>query len=146
MADLDSKRKFSNEPYVRRIEKPWGWEIHFVPDNKPYMGKVLHIKAGARLSLQYHDKKEESWWLLSGRAKLLIDNSGGKLEELELKTGVGYSSHIGQRHRLVGVTNCDIVEVSTPEIGTTFRLEDDYQRAGRNEDERERELRNQEEI
>jgi len=144
MADLDSKRKFSNEPYVRRIEKPWGWEIHFVPDNKPYMGKVLHIKAGARLSLQYHDKKEESWWLLSGRAKLLIDNSGGKLEELELKTGVGYSSHIGQRHRLVGVTNCDIVEVSTPEIGTTYRLEDDYSRG--DETPQQRELRNQRKI
>ena len=140
MADFDSKRKFSNEPYVRRIEKPWGWEIHFVPDNKPYMGKILHIKAGARLSLQYHDKKEESWWLLSGRAKLLIDNSEGKLEEIELKSGVGYNSQIGQRHRLIGITDCDIIEVSTSEVGTTFRLEDDYKRE--DETEEQRELRN----
>ena len=140
MADFDSKRKFSNEPYVRRIEKPWGWEIHFVSDNKPYMGKILHIKAGARLSLQYHDKKEESWWLLSGRAKLLIDNSEGKLEEIELKSGVGYNSQIGQRHRLIGITDCDIIEVSTSEVGTTFRLEDDYKRE--DETEEQRELRN----
>ena len=140
MADFDSKRKFSNEPYVRRIEKPWGWEIHFVSDNKPYMGKILHIKAGARLSLQYHDKKEESWWLLSGRAKLLIDNSEGKLEEIELKSGVGYNSQIGHRHRLIGITDCDIIEVSTSEVGTTFRLEDDYKRE--DETEEQRELRN----
>src|SRR3989344_2124009 len=98
-------KKFDNKPYARRVDKPWGWEIHFVPDNKPYMGKILHINAGKRLSLQYHDKKEESWWLLSGRAKLLIDNSGGELEEIELKRNVGYSSQAGQRHRLVGITD-----------------------------------------
>jgi len=134
MASSSSPEKFSNEPYARRVEKPWGCEIHWTPDDRPYVGKILHIKAGARLSLQKHDKKLESWWLLSGRAILVIDNTQGELEEIELKPGLGYSCQVGQRHRLVGITDCDIVEVSTPEIGTTFRLDDDYSRPDETED------------
>lgn len=136
MANFDSQKKFNNQPYVRKIEKPWGWEIHWTPDDKPYMGKVLHIRAGKRLSLQVHDKKLESWYLISGRAKLIIENSEGQLEEIELKRDVGYSSNVDQKHRLVGITDCDIIEVSTPEIGTTFRLEDDYSRKDETEEER----------
>jgi len=135
-------KKFENSPYARKIEKPWGWEIHWVPDDKPYMGKILHINAGARLSLQKHDKKVESWWLSTGRAMLIIENNKGELEEIEMKRDVGYSCNVNQKHRLKGITDCDIVEVSTAEIGTTFRLEDDYDRSGRNEDAKERELRN----
>jgi len=135
-------KKFENSPYARKIEKPWGWEIHWVPDDKPYMGKILHINAGARLSFQKHDKKVESWWLSTGRAMLIIENNKGELEEIEMKRDVGYSCNVNQKHRLKGITDCDIVEVSTAEIGTTFRLEDDYDRSGRNEDAKERELRN----
>src|SRR3989344_3378270 len=100
MADLDSKRKFSNEPYVRKIEKPWGWEIHFVPDDKPYMGKILHINAGHRFSLQYHDKKLETWYLMSGRAKIIWDGDHGQLEEVEMEKGEGYSVDAKQIHRI----------------------------------------------
>ncbi len=139
-------KKFENQPYVRRIEKPWGWEIHWTPDDKPYMGKILHIKAGMRLSLQKHDEKLESWWLLTGRAMLIIENDEGELEEIEMKRDVGYSCQVNQKHRLKGITDCDVVEVSTPETGTTFRLEDDYDRSGRNEDAKERELRNEGKI
>lgn len=136
-----AEKKFSNEPYVRRIEKPWGWEIHFVPDDRPYMGKILHINAGARLSLQKHDQKIESWYLMNGRAKLIWDDNGGNLIETELEPGKGYSCQIGQRHRLAGITDCDVMEVSTPEIGTTYRLEDDYNRA--DETPEQRKLRNE---
>ena len=122
------KSKFSNSPYVKRVEKPWGYELHWVADNAPYLGKVLHIDAGKRLSLQYHDQKMESWYVIAGRAKVIWDNSKGKLIETELKTGQGYTTAVGQRHRLVGITDCDIIEVSTPEMGTTWRLEDDYKR------------------
>ena len=138
------KKKFENQPYVRRIEKPWGWEIHFVPDDKPYMGKILHIKAGMRLSLQKHDEKEESWWLLTGRAMLIIENDEGELEEIEMKRDAGYSCQVNQKHRLKGITDCDIVEVSTPEIGTTYRLEDDFERD--DETEEQRKLRNEGKI
>lgn len=134
------KKKFANKPYVRRIEKPWGWEIHWVPDDRPYMGKIIHINAGSRLSLQKHDQKTESWYLMSGRAKVIWDDESGDLVETELESGKGYSCQIGQRHRLAGITDCDVIEVSTPEIGTTYRLEDDYNRS--DETPKERELRN----
>lgn len=119
---------FSTESYAKRVEKPWGYEIHWVPENAPYMGKVLHINAGARLSLQVHDEKQESWFLMAGRASVIWENAAGELIETELQAGVGYSTKVGQRHRLVGVEDCDILEVSTPELGTTWRLEDDYAR------------------
>lgn len=135
-----------NKPYSRKIEKPWGWEIHWVPDEMPYMGKIMHTKAGHRWSLQYHDKKQESWILISGQAKIIWDDEDGNLIETVMKPGVGYTADKGQRHRVQAISECEIVEVSTPEIGKTFRLEDDYNRAGRTEDEKERELRNQGKI
>lgn len=136
----DSSLKFDTNPYVRKIEKPWGWEIHWTLDDKPYMGKILHINEGARLSLQKHDQKLESWYLMSGRAKVIWENSeDGELFETELEEGKGYSCQVGQRHRLAGITDCDIIEVSTPEIGTTFRLEDDYNRPDETPDQRKKE-------
>lgn len=119
---------FSNEPYVKRIEKPWGYELHWVPADAPYMGKVLHVREGARLSLQVHDQKSESWLLMSGRAAVIWENDKGELIETELQPGQGYTTKVGQKHRLKGLTDCDIVEVSTPELGTTWRLEDDFAR------------------
>ena len=132
-----TKVKYSNHPYSKRIEKPWGWEIHFVSEDKPYMGKLIHINAGARLSLQKHDKKQESWFLIEGKAVVIWESEeNGELFETELVKGKGYSCEIGQRHRLKGLTDCDVIEVSTPEIGTTYRLEDDYKREDETEEQR----------
>ena len=130
MADLPQfdKSKFDNSSYIKRVKKPWGYELHFVPENKPYMGKIIHINAGTRLSLQLHDKKQESWIIIKGQAKVIWDNNKGELIETELENGKGFTTEIGQRHRLIGITDCDIIEVSTPEMGTTWRLEDDYKR------------------
>ena len=139
-------KKFDNKPYVRRVEKPWGWEIHWVPDDKPYMGKVLHLNRGHRFSLQYHDKKLESWYLLSGRAKIIWDGEEGDLIEAEMESGKGYNVDAKQKHRMYAVTDCEVMEVSMPEVGVTYRLEDDYERTGRNEDKKERELRNEGKI
>ena len=122
------------DPYVKRIEKPWGYEIHWTPSDLPYMGKILHINAGKRLSLQYHNKKQETWFMMTGKAKLVWDNENNELIETELQYGQGYTCKIGQRHRLVGITDCDVIEVSTPEIGTTERLEDDYSRPDETEE------------
>ncbi len=119
---------FSNDPYVTRVDKPWGYELHWVREDAPYMGKTLHINAGARLSLQLHDEKQESWILIRGRAKVLWEDSQGEMVETELHMGYGYSTAVGQRHRLVGITECDVIEVSTPERGTTWRLQDDHAR------------------
>lgn len=128
--------EFTNEGYTRRIDKPWGYELHWTPDSLPYMGKILHIDAGKRLSLQAHDRKQESWMILRGEAKVVWDNDKGELIETKLEEGKGFTCLIGQRHRLVGVSDCDILEVSTPETGTTWRLEDDYDRPDETEEQR----------
>jgi len=130
------KSSFTQNSYSKRIEKPWGYELHWTPADKPYMGKILHVNADARLSLQLHDKKQESWLVLSGRAKVIWENANGELTETELQQGQGYSCALGQKHRLAGITDCDILEVSTPEIGTTYRLEDDYKRPDETEAQR----------
>jgi mannose-6-phosphate isomerase-like protein (cupin superfamily) len=100
------------------------------------MGKILHINGGARLSLQLHDEKRESWILQSGRAAVIWENSAGDLVQTELQPGQGYTCALGQTHRLVGLTDCDVIEVSTPELGTTWRLEDDFQRPHETPDQR----------
>jgi mannose-6-phosphate isomerase-like protein (cupin superfamily) len=127
---------FSNNSHVKKVIKPWGYELHWTPENKPYMGKILHINEGARLSLQAHDKKQESWMIINGRAKVIWDDSTQNLVETELQPLRGYSCELGQRHRLVGITECDVLEVSTPEIGITFRLDDDYARPDETEEQR----------
>lgn len=132
-------KSFSNSSYVKKFDKPWGYELHWTPADKPYMGKLLHINKGARLSLQYHDQKQESWFIINGRGKVIWDNEKKELVETELKLGVGYTSAVGQRHRLCGITDCDIVEVSTPEVGTTWRLEDDYKRPNETPEQRKKE-------
>ncbi|MBI2315089.1 cupin [Candidatus Daviesbacteria bacterium] len=122
------KSKFTNKPYIKKLEKPWGYELHFVPEGLPYMGKLLHIQAGKRLSLQAHDAKLESWFLLNGQAAVIWENTNGDLVETKMENEVGYTCNLGQKHRLMGITDCGILEVSTPELGNTYRLEDDYAR------------------
>ena len=128
------RTRFTTTPYVKKVNKPWGYEIHFVPDGMPYMGKILHIKAGKRLSLQMHDQKQETYWLLNGECDLVLENQNGELETISMEKGVGYTTHVGQRHRHHAVSDCDIVEASTGEVGTTMRLEDDYNRPDETEE------------
>lgn len=119
---------FSTESYVKKISKPWGYELHLTPEGAPYMFKIIHINKGTRLSLQSHDQKSESWAVIDGRAGVIWESSDGALVECELEPGVGYTTSVGQRHRLFGITDCDVAEASTPELGTTWRHEDDYAR------------------
>lgn len=123
-----SPKKFSTKGYVKKVEKPWGYELHWVAEGMPYMGKILHIDAGRRLSLQIHDKKQETYWLINGECNLILENNKGELETVHMQKGLGYTTMIGQKHRHQAVTDCDVVEVSTPEKGTTWRLEDDFAR------------------
>jgi len=112
----------------KKIPKPWGYEIIFTPSNLERVGKILYVKKGHRLSLQYHDKKEETLCLVSGKAKIWLENSQGKILHLPMKLKVGYTVLSGQKHRIEAIEDSYIVEVSSPEIGQTFRIEDDYER------------------
>jgi len=107
------------------IIKPWGKEIIFSESNLPYTAKILEISAGKRLSLQYHDQKTETLVLFSGQAKLIRGPTQHELKETEMVINEGYTIQKMEVHRLEALSDCRIFEASTPEIGTTFRLEDD---------------------
>src|SRR5205814_489832 len=96
----------------------------------PYTAKLIHVNAGKRLSLQLHDTKVETQTLVAGRGLLVLEGADGQLHELEMQPGVGYNVAVGQRHRLCAPADADatVFEASTPETGTTLRLEDDYAR------------------
>jgi len=134
------KKSFDTTPHTPlEIRKPWGREIHLTPQGLPYMYKILCINAGERISLQYHDQKQESWLLKSGQVKLLWqEEDGGPLVETVLEEGKVYTCSVGQQHRLVGITDCEVWEVSTPEIGTTYRVDDDYSRSDETPEERQK--------
>jgi mannose-6-phosphate isomerase len=105
------------------IAKPWGQEIILTEPNLPYTGKILEVKAGSRLSLQSHDQKVETLTLINGQANITLNN-----EILPMKVNYGHTVRPNTVHRIEAVTDSTIFEVSTPEIGTTTRLEDDYNR------------------
>ncbi len=113
---------------TERVEKPWGYELIWAHTDR-YVGKLLHVNAGHKLSLQFHRQKDETIHLWSGRMLLVIDEGQG-LVEREMKPGE--SCHIvpGTKHRMIAVTDCDILEASTPELDDVVRLEDSYGRQG----------------
>jgi len=121
---------FSLEPSARRITKPWGYEVLLTRPDVPYTAKLIHVHAGKRLSLQLHDTKIETQTLVAGRSILVLEGADGQLHEIEMQPGVGYHVAVGQRHRLCAPPDADatIFEASTPELGLTLRLEDDYAR------------------
>jgi mannose-6-phosphate isomerase len=106
-----------------RVEKPWGYELRWAITDR-YLGKILHVKRGEALSLQYHMRKDECILLSRGLLDLELDGTVHRLSP-------GQTAHItpGTRHRMVAVEDCDIFEVSTPEIDDVVRLEDRYGRA-----------------
>jgi mannose-6-phosphate isomerase-like protein (cupin superfamily) len=121
---------FSLEPHARRVDKPWGYEVLLSPADAAYAFKLIHVKAGRRLSLQVHDVKVETQTLVSGKCILVLEGADGQLHDVEMRPGVGYHVAVGQRHRLCAPADADatVFEASTPEAGTTLRLEDDYAR------------------
>jgi len=128
------KSKFSTKPFIKKVEKPWGYELVFAPTTSPVTGKMLHLDEGKRFSLQYHDKKEEVLTLVSGRATLSIENGKGEMEDLEMEKNKGYLVCIFQKHRVAAISDCDVFEASTGEKGNTVRVEDDYNRSTETED------------
>jgi mannose-6-phosphate isomerase len=113
----------------RRVDKPWGHELIWAWTDK-YVGKLLVIETGKRLSLQHHELKDEWIHVLDGRLLLTLENDAGQIEEREL--GVGQGAHVGvlRKHRYEALETCWLIEVSTSELHDVVRLEDDYGREG----------------
>ena len=112
----------------RRVEKPWGHELIWASTDR-YVGKILHVKAGHALSLQYHEQKDETIHLLRGRMRFWAGPSTEALREVPLVEGESFRVLPGTVHRMEAVTDVDILEASTPELEDVVRLEDRYGRA-----------------
>ena len=113
---------------VRRVDKPWGYELVFAHTDR-YVGKLLHVDAGHALSLQYHERKDETLYLAAGSMEFQVEEDG-ELVVRELRLGEAYHIPPHTRHRMIaGPEGCDLVEVSTPELEDVVRLEDRYGRA-----------------
>jgi hypothetical protein len=121
---------FSLAPIGQRVEKPWGYEILLSPPDAPYTSKLIYIKAGELLSLQLHDAKVETQTLVAGQGVLLLEGRDGQIRAIPMEKNVGYHIAVGQRHRTCAGPDEDalVFESSTPEIGTTYRLADKYDR------------------
>ena len=113
---------------MRTVPKPWGSELIFA-ENERYAGKILRLEGGHSLSLQYHERKDETIYVLEGEMSLSVQVDG-QMREIALKPGDSYRIRPGVRHRMRAVRLCVFVEVSSPEIDDVVRLEDAYGRAG----------------
>lgn len=116
---------------IRRVPKPWGYELIFAHTDR-YVGKILHIDQGHSLSLQYHEMKEETLYVVAGELRLTVEWDGDR-RELTLRKGEAF--HVPPRliHRMEAIVDTDVAEVSTTELDDVIRLEDRYGRAGTSE-------------
>ncbi len=114
----------------RHVDKPWGYELIWA-ESEVYVGKVLFVRAGQALSLQYHEQKDESWLVQSGRASLELGRVGGDLEALEIAAGDCFRYRPGTVHRVTAIEDTTILEVSTAHLDDVVRLDDRYGRPER---------------
>jgi mannose-6-phosphate isomerase len=115
----------------RRVDKPWGHELIWAHTDR-YVGKVLVIETGKRLSLQRHEIKDESILVRSGMLRLHLEDDDGVVRTHDLAAGEAMRIATGRVHRFEALERCELIEVSTPELDDVIRLEDDYGREGTN--------------
>ena len=120
------KDEGGSEGGVTRVEKPWGYELHWAKTAR-YVGKILHVKAGHALSLQYHNLKDETIYLHSGKMLFEFERNG-ELTKREMRPGETFHVTPKTVHRMTAIEDSDIFEVSTPELHDVVRLEDRYGR------------------
>ena len=114
---------------VKLVPKPWGHEVIWAHTDL-YVGKLLHIKAGHSLSVQYHNEKDETIHLLRGKMIYRVGRGAEDLVEVRLKEGESYRNTPGTVHQMEAVTDCDVLEASTPHLDDVVRLSDRYGREG----------------
>ena len=120
----------ATENAVTRINKPWGYELHWAKTDR-YVGKILHVNAGQSLSVQYHNVKDETVYLLNGEMKYWVQVEGSdELQDMRLKTGEAFRITPGTIHYIEAVTDIDVLEASTPHLDDVVRLKDRYGREG----------------
>jgi len=113
---------------VKHVEKPWGYELVFASTER-YCGKIIFVKAGEQLSLQFHRAKDETIFVQSGRAEFEIGDPGGPLDVEVVGPGRAFHLRAGTVHRIRALEDTVLLEVSTPETDDVVRLEDRYGRA-----------------
>jgi mannose-6-phosphate isomerase len=113
----------------RRVDKPWGFELVWA-ESEHYVGKLLFIRSGEALSLQYHERKDESWLVREGRARLELGEVGGSLETVEIEPGDAFRYRPGTLHRVTALEDTIVLEVSTPHLDDVVRVDDRYGREG----------------
>ena len=113
----------------RRVPKPWGHELIWAHTDR-YVGKLLVIEAGRRLSLQRHELKDESIYVLTGRLRLFLEDDEGVVRIEEIGPGSHRRVPTGRIHRYEAIDRCELMEVSTPELDDVVRIEDDFGREG----------------
>jgi mannose-6-phosphate isomerase len=123
----DARTRYGVSP--RRVEKPWGWELVWA-EADAYAGKLLFVRAGESLSLQYHEAKDESWLVQEGRARLELGGVGDELETIEITAGDAFRFRPRTVHRATAIEDTLVVEVSTTQLDDVVRLEDKYGREG----------------
>ena len=116
---------------IRRVPKPWGYELIFAHTDR-YVGKILHVDQGHSLSLQYHEMKDETLYVVRGELRLTIEKDGDR-REIPLREGEAFHIPPYLIHRMEAVVDTDVAEVSTTELDDVVRLEDRYGRAGTKE-------------
>ena len=127
------ERPRSGRGLVIHVPKPWGHETIWAHSER-YVGKILHINAGHELSVQYHNRKDETIYLLSGDIIYRVQREGDDiLDDVKLKIGESYRVTPGTIHQIIAQTDCDVLEVSTPEIDDVVLLSDRYGREGTSE-------------
>jgi mannose-6-phosphate isomerase len=126
--NLENLDRFSYQP--EKVEKPWGHELIWAKTDA-YAGKLLFVRAGQALSLQFHREKDESWYVLEGRAELQLGEAGQAVLTREVVgPGAAFRFRPGTVHRIRAVEDTTILEVSTPQLDDVVRLEDEYGREG----------------
>ena len=113
---------------ANRVEKPWGYELHFALVDGTYCGKVLHVTRGHALSLQYHERKEETICVQTGRLLFEVGTGNDDLESFELLPDESVHIRPGVRHRMTAIVDTVVLEASTTELDDVVRLDDRYGR------------------